>query len=581
MSNYRVRSIPMMLGFVALVGLASALARASAPPAANGAHKAQMQAMFSGAKGKVLKRKGFPRAVGGSKGIAAAKVVTNPFGASPVKPAVQLSSGGLLTMAKEALPAIAKKQGLDNLKLGTVVLGDGELEKNKPCIGEWVFRLENVKVSLPIRSDGINARFEPGSRLELTLSAPTAKITATARFKADFDQLGEPGPGKCLLEDVDIGVEFSATGVTANVGAVFGVEDGAPRLESVEDLSIRVKTIDLKNDVLNWLVDQGIQAAQMFPGVKCSSLEECVNQRIEDQLEDDADLEKEIVDLANGGLVAAVAMPGGTTKLDLPAAMGQGSAVALSYQSDLTGVTTKKDGSLEVGLSLKVASGTAKDACAAKLELDKSTGSAASELTAAGNKRPEASDLEVVLPVDLAGEVLVALGSQGAFCQKRTGPLAGLVAGASGTYEASLAPAGNLRVTASDKGDGAELKVKLPVSLALDVKVEGETGDTELQGILRFSATVTLQGGRLQMNLGNVSLDEFAPQAELKIAGTKVQFPTASIVNGAQEALERGLSSGPVTLMTSVTRSVAYCKVSLSSLNASKGAIRACLSVQP
>jgi hypothetical protein len=397
---------------------------------------------------------------------------------------IQAVINGLDAITEKVIPAVIAANDLDHVEYEDT-LAKGTLEAYDPFNGwrecaEFEATLE-IEADFPVDSNDVTADFESNRVVDTDWDIDGAQLEVDVEVELGW---GDHASNLfCLGWDIVTAVEnlIGKTHLRAYADGLGGelkvaMKDASHStigISSVNNATLSFDEVDItKNDAINWLIDAGISIADMFGG-SCSSLEDCVNDRIDDELNG-----KDILNQIKSGLndaIAGSATVGGGTDGELN----------LDYAVLLAALSTNSENQFSTGWDVELTSDEAADACADDLR-ESSYGSVSSE-TLGG-------DVDLTAGFPLLSKAVYEIGKQGFFCRSVSGSVnvaeetSGLSTGnaradaimsqvASGVgilrYSAALVPDGAIEI--ADAEENNRLSITLPVRLD-DLSVTSSLG---------------------------------------------------------------------------------------------------------
>lgn len=319
---------------------------------------------------------------------------------------IQAVLNGLDAITEKVIPAVIQDNGLDHVEYAATLV-EGKLEAQNWITGNWK-ECATFKVSLAIEADfpvgerDVTADFEADRVIDTDWDVSGAALDGDVEVELGWG--ADANNAYCLgwnllttLENV-IGrthVSFGTDGLSGELKVAMGdAADSVIGISSVKNATLSFDEVRVTDSAaINKLIDFGISIADLF-GVSCSDLEDCVNDRIDGELN-----KKTILNRIKTGLNDAI-------KRSATLEGGIDGEFDIEYDVVLASLSTNASNQFSTGWDVDLDSDET-DPCAGDLR-ETSYGSASAK-TLGG-------DVDLTAGFPLISKAAYAIGKQGAFC---------------------------------------------------------------------------------------------------------------------------------------------------------------------
>lgn len=423
---------------------------------------------------------------------------------------IQVVINGLDAITEKVIPAVIYDNDLDHVEYETT-LARGTLQAKNLFTGNWKDCAEfeatlELEADFPVDSNDVTADFKTNRVVDTDWDIRSAELNVDLEVELGWGD--DASNVWCWGWDVVTAVEnligrthlrASAEGLAGELKvAMKDASHSTIGISSVQTATLSFDEIDItKNDAINWLIDAGISIADMFGG-SCSDLEDCVNDRIDDEL-NSKDILNQIKTGLNDAISRSATLQGGVD-----------GEFDIDYDVLLAALSTNSSNQFATGWDAELSSDEAEDDCASDLE-ETTYGAITSD--------DLGGDVDVTIGFPLISKAAYEIGKQGLFCRTFSGTVEsddamdaagsaetgnddadaaiGMIKGYASSYGAfsanysgQLVPDGALVIKKADESN--QVTVSLPVRLQ-DVEVSNAlTGTHSADGGSEITADLEL-----------------------------------------------------------------------------------------
>jgi hypothetical protein len=334
---------------------------------------------------------------------------------SPETTPLVLTLKSLDAITETILPAIAEENGLDDVELGNVVI----FETHILC-WDWTFGIRNTELSVPIRSDSVDAEIRTGNELH-------AEIDVDASFEATvyLKRANVSTSIFCLGDSVkESAVTVEASGLHAELTAELTTGSSKVLVSSIDDLEAEITSVSFDGDgILDLLAEVAVALYDLFNG-DCSNITSCVNDAIDELVLTSDDLSEKLEDTFNDAISTSLSLDSSAT-LD---------GASVDFAASLEELETDSEGTASATFDLDLSSDATASGCADALRWSAPVG---------GEGGSTSADFDLQIPAWVIAKSLYLAGKQGVFCQTVSLVYSGRA------YNARIIPSGTLSVDLS------------------------------------------------------------------------------------------------------------------------------------
>ncbi len=450
----------------------------------------------------------------------------------------QLMKEGLNSLTQEALPALARRLNLDDIRISQIqIKSDQFIAKKKPFKGNvcynWRFYITDFRAHIDPDDRSLSGQFGNNREVQTTwnLSEDDFWMQGTFRFVANpVDRcmmspgpLGMATPIPHKLPPLDLAVTVTIRGLERNGELDFRLVKAsthAVQIDSVTRNTLMPKRVLFEENRLVRAVEKGISIATMFGLDSCNSLESCAKHLYKKYLQEDPRIINPLLAALNNAMNVPLVKSGNINQFGFKLGYNVG-LEGLSTISSSSGNRLNADWSVKLNMFDKI------DKCADKVSY-KPVGNPTSYTW--GNR-----DLNIAVPYDALGNVVYASAIQGLLCRTFSNHYA------SWGYRVSVKPYGQISLA---RKSASSLSIYLPLRISgmsslSHYILPGKKADASGTVDVTFEATIgfSVADSKIIFSLNNLQINKLSGNLTLSVAGQKL--PITLPANQLQPLFQR------------------------------------------
>lgn len=313
---------------------------------------------------------------------------------------VRVQLNGLTALTEKILPIAAQEAGLNDIQQEFAVPTQQLMALGVVC---YELDLNLVfQIHLPIESNSVRANFTSGLGLKTNWDLDDANVelaihTQLRDMSNNVACWGWDLASFLATDNNTVG----AKGLGGMLNVHLQEEDSRVTLAEIEEFTLAFREITVtSSSFLNWLIDLGMQASEIFDS-HCDSTEACVNLILNNELKKE-NTQRRIVKALNRVLGTSLAISGGMSP------DGQN----IDYAVALKNLATSESNALRASWDIDLSTLNTSDPCAIALER------AEYETSEAAFSN---SDINISIPFAQFIDAAYLIGQQGVFCANIAG----------------------------------------------------------------------------------------------------------------------------------------------------------------
>lgn len=414
----------------------------------------------------------------------------------------------------EILPQVMDELGYEDFSIANQRLLSGTLPSavtlalachNSSAV--WQLNMNNIDVRLPLDSRSVEALFTDTGRINTDLDLDDLSI----EFELQFYYPDNVGGFYC--DTLNMGTTYNFR-VNVNVDGASGALDvvadavgGKPVVNEIKAFELDVDSVTFDSSFLTSLTNLGIGISNLF-GSGCSTLTQCVNNALDDELTSNTTFKNQLKDAINDAINYTLSVSGGFNvgahQVDYVVALDD---VVGSNSQDRLASLWAVDFDID----------QADDPCADGLR---------ETLFFSGAAATTGNDFEILLPFKKITDLLYVMGKKGVLCENAVVPGTPF-----GTAEVSVQPAGNI-----DVNSVAHDVVELVLPMTADVSVTSASGEISADLVIQTRVSPACGAG-LELQVTDVAFENVAGVIAWTVFGQTVELDASGFVSGVADDL--------------------------------------------
>lgn len=421
-------------------------------------------------------------------------------------------------LTEDVLPQVVSELGYEDFSLANQNLASGTLPSGVTLFlachnssAQWDLNMNNIDISLPLDNDSVLASFRDDGRINSDLEIDRLSL----EFDLQFIYPDNVGGFYCNAfgSTYNFKVSVNVDGASGEFDIQTDAINQHTYVDDIKKFELDVDSVSFDSSFLTSLTNIGISVSDLF-GSGCSSLTQCVNNALDEQLTNNTVIQNKLKDAMNDALERALALEGGfnigPTKVDY--SVGLEDLISNNSKDRLTSVW-----------DVAFDSDQADDACADQLFRTNFF---------PGNSITTGNDLEIVLPFKKITDLLYVLGKKGALCASQSIP--GTLFG---RMDADVKPVGSFDVVSVDDN---VLELTVPMQATADIA----TTSGEVTADLVLTAAITPAcGSGLSLTIEDVAFESVAGEIKWTLLGQTVVLDASEFVSDMADDLARDIEA--------------------------------------